>query len=154
MLSGKGKMPFPVYKKVFSAAEKGFISETCENLRCLTSLSKHFAPNYVRTLDLGFDANDYYRYFLKHGERFAIRAKKNRNVIYNGQTRNIVDVAWQYKGAYRMDFKGKSGKCVRCKMSCIPVRFCEFPSKELVLTVVYGFGEEPLLLLSNLKMQE
>lgn len=39
-------------------------------------------------------------------------------------------------------------------MGCIPVRFCEFPSKELVLTVVYGFGEEPMLLLSNLKMQE
>ena len=38
-------------------------------------------------------------------------------------------------------------------MSCVPVRLCEFPSKEMVLTVVYGFGAEPMLL-SNLKMQE
>ena len=53
-----------------------------------------------------------------------------------------------------MDFKDKRGRGVQCKMSCIPVRLCEFPSKELVLTVVYGFGEEPMLLLSNLKMQE
>lgn len=53
-----------------------------------------------------------------------------------------------------MDFKDKSGKSVQCKMSCIPVRLCEFPAKELVLTAVYGFGEEPMLLLSNLKMQE
>lgn len=53
-----------------------------------------------------------------------------------------------------MDFKDKSGKAVQCKMSCIPVRLCEFPSKELTLAVVYGFGEEPMLLLSSLKMQE
>lgn len=53
----------------------------------------------------------------------------------------------------KMDFKDKRGRSVQCKMSCIPVRLCEFPSKELVLTVVYGFGEEPMLLLSNLKMQ-
>lgn len=39
-------------------------------------------------------------------------------------------------------------------MSCIPVQLCEFPSKELVLTAVYGFETEPLLLLSNLRMQE
>ena len=154
VLSEKGKMPLPVYEKVFSASEKGFISETHENLCCLKSLSKNFTPKCVRTLDRGFDANDYYRYFLKRGERFIIRAKKNRNVIYNGQTCNIMDVALRYKGACRMDFKDKKERAIQCKMSCIPVRLCELPSKDLVLTVVYGFGEEPTLLLSNLKMQE
>ena len=53
-----------------------------------------------------------------------------------------------------MDFKNKSGKSIQCKISCNPVRLCEFPSKELMLTVVYVFGKEPMLLLSNLKMQE
>ena len=154
VLSREGKMPLPVYEKVFSAAEKGFVSETHENLCCLESLSRNFSPKCVRAFDRGFDANDYYRYFLKRGERFVIRAQKNRNVIYNGQICNIMDVALRYKGAYRMDFRSKNGKTVRCKMSCIPVKLCKFPSKELVLTVVYGFGEEPMLLLSNLKMQE
>ncbi len=100
-------MPLPVYEKVFSAAEKGFISEIHENLCCLQSLTKNFSLRCVRTLDHGFDANEYYRYFLKRGERFVIRAKKNRDVIYDGQTCNIMDVARQYKGAYRMDFKDK-----------------------------------------------
>lgn len=53
-----------------------------------------------------------------------------------------------------MDFTDKNGRAISCKMSCIPVRLCEFPAKELVLTVVYGFGAEPMLLLSNLRMQE
>lgn len=154
VLSETGKMPLPVYEKVFSATEKGFVSENYENLCCLKALSGHFSPKCVRTLDRGFDANDYYRYFLKRGERFVIRAKKNRNVIYNGATCNIMEVASKYKGNYRMDFKDRSGKTLQCKMSCIPVRLCEFPSKELTLVAVYGFGAEPMLLLSNLKMQE
>lgn len=65
-----------------------------------------------------------------------------------------MDVAAKYKGNYRMDFKEKSGKTVNCKMSCIPVKLCEFPTKELTLAAVYGFGAEPMLLLSNLKMQD
>ena len=76
MLSQNEKMPLPVYEKVFSAAEKGFISATHENLQCLKSLSAHFAKNCVRTLDRGFDANDYYRYFLKNDEKFVIRSKR------------------------------------------------------------------------------
>ncbi|MCM1425423.1 MAG: transposase [Eubacterium sp.] len=154
VLSETGKMPLPVYEKVFSAAEEGFISETHENLCCLESLSGNFSRQCVRTLDRGFDANEYYRYFLKRKERFVIRAKKNRNVIYNGKTCGIMDAALKYKGNYRMDFKDKDGNILNCKISCIPVKLCEFPEKELTLVAVYGFGAEPMLLLSNLKMQE
>lgn len=154
VLSETGKMPLPIYEKVFSSAENGFISETHENLCCLKALSADFSSKCVRTLDRGFDANDYYRYFLRRNERFVIRAKKNRNVIYNGNTCNIMDVASLYKGNFRMDFTDKSGKRINCKMSCIPVKLCEFPTKDLILVVVYGFGSEPMLLLSNRKMQE
>ena len=38
-------MPLPVCEKVFSAAERGFISETHENLRCLKNFPKTSAPN-------------------------------------------------------------------------------------------------------------
>ena len=55
-----------------------------------------------------------------------------------------MDVAAKYKGNYRMDFKDKSGKTLHCKMSCIPVKMCEFPTKELTLVAVYGFGAEPM----------
>lgn len=154
VLSASDKMPLPVYQKVFSAAEAGFVSEPHENLCCLQALSAAFSRKCVRTLDRGFDANDYYRYFLKKEERFVIRAKKNRNVIYNGKTCNIADVASLYKGSFCMNFTDKKGKSISCKMSCIPIRLCEFPAKELILVAVYGFGAEPMLLISNLKMQE
>ena len=154
VLSKGKKMPLPVYEKVFSAAEEGFISETHESLCCLQSLSAHFSKVCVRTLDRGFDANVYYKYFLKNQESFVIRAKKNRNVIYSGKTRNIMDVANEYKGNYRMDFMDKHGKKIECKISYIPVRLCEFPNRELVLVAVYGFGTQPMLLLTNLEITE
>lgn len=120
VLSEKGKMPLPVYEKVFSAAENGFISETQENLCCLRSLTENSSSRCIRTLDRGFDANEYYCYSLKHGERFVIRAKKNRNVIYDGQTCNTMDVALRYKGACRMDFKDKKGRthAPACNAGC------------------------------------
>jgi hypothetical protein len=154
VLSQDKKMPMPVYEKVFSSAEDGFVSMTHENLCCLKSLSAHFEKNCVRTLDRGFDANDYYRYFLKHDEKFVIRAKKNRNVIYRKKTQNIMDVAKLYKGNYRMDFMDQHGRKTECKISCIPVKLCEFPDKDLVLVVVYGFGKEPMLLITNLEVTE
>lgn len=154
VLSKDKKMPMPVYEKVFSSAEDGFVSMTHENLCCLKSLSDHFGKNCVRTLDRGFDANEYYKYFLKNNEKFVVRAKKNRNVIYKNKTLNIMDAATLYKGNYRMDFIDKRGKKIACKISYIPVRLCEFPDKDLVLVVVYGFGKEPMLLLTNLEMEE
>lgn len=154
VLSKGKKMPLPVYEKVFSAAEEGFVSETHENLCCLKALSAHFSKTCVRTLDRGFDGNEYYKYFFKNHEKFVIRAKKNRNVIYQGQTQNIMDVANKYKGNYRMDFMDKQGRKIECKISYIPVSLCEYPSKSLILVAVYGFGENPMLLLTNLKMSE
>ena len=65
-----------------------------------------------------------------------------------------MEVATKYIGNYRMDFRDKNGRTLNCKMSCIPVKLCEFPKKELTLVAVYGFGAEPMLLLSSLKMQE
>ena len=139
MLSESGKMPLPVYEKVFSAAENSFVSETYENLCCLKTLSKNFSKKYIRILDK---------------RAFCHPCQKNRNVIYQGKTCNIMDVAAKYKGDYCMNFKDRHSRSIACKMNCIPVKLCEFPKNELTLVAVYGFGAKPMLLLSNLKIQE
>ncbi len=147
VLSNGSKMPLSVY-------EKSFLSETDENLKCLHSLSENFRKTCVRTLDRGFDAKDYYRYFLDRDEKFIIRVKKNRDIIYKNKTCNIMDVAKKYKGNYCMGFTDRHGKKIQCKISYIPVRLCAFPQKDLVLVAVYGFGKNPMLLLTNMEIQE
>ena len=53
-----------------------------------------------------------------------------------------------------MDFMNKHGKKTECKINYIPVRLCEFPARDLVLAAVYGFGAQPMLLLTKIEITE
>ena len=96
------KLPYGVYSKIYSSRETDFVSEDNEIIKCFEFLSKHFANSNIRTMDRGYDCNKYYEYFIKHNEKFIIRAKKNRNVIYKGKTINILKLANTFKGKYNL----------------------------------------------------
>ena len=150
VLSSENKLPFGVYSRIYSSAEKEFVSEDQEMLNCFKFLSGHFKKSNIRTMDRGFDNNRYYRYFIENGEKFIIRAKKNRNVKYKGKTENILEVANKFKGKYALKFKDKNGRKIDVKISIIPIELCEFQGVSLNLVVVYGFGEIPMMLITNL----
>lgn len=153
-LTKKERMPMPVYTRVYSSKERGFISQDDEILKSLKHLSKHFGKNGIRTMDRGYDANVYYKYFMKKKERFIIRSKSNRNVKYKGKTINILELANKYKGKYALKFKGKKGEIIHCKISYIPISLPMAPKVELTMVVVHGFGKKPMMLLSNLKSSD
>lgn len=99
-LTTERKLLIPVYTKVFTSEEEGFVSEDEEVLNGLRFLSKHFKKGNIRTFDRGFDYNQYYKYLLSHRENFVIRAKKNRDVLYHGEKINILKLAHKFKGKY------------------------------------------------------
>lgn len=148
------KMPMPVYTRVYSSTERDYVSEDEEVLTGLKCISKHFGRSGIRTLDRGYDSCAYYKYFLKQKENFIIRAKKNRDVRYKGETINILELANRYKGRYKITFKDKKGRKIDCKMSLIPINLPIAPLKELTLVAVYGFGEIPMMLISSLKSSD
>lgn len=148
------KLPYGVYSRIYSSKEKDFTSEDNENLKCFEFLSKHLSKSNIRTMDRGFDCNKYYEYFIKHNEKFIIRAKKNRNVIYKNSTVNILELANRFKGKYKLEYRDKSGMKRSVKISIIPIRLCEFRKTELNLVVVYGFGKTPMMLITNLKSDD
>lgn len=151
ILSSERKLPYGVYSRIYSSEEKGFVSENTEMLDCFKFLTAHFAKNNIRTMDRGFDNNAYYSYFIEHEEKFIIRTKQNRNVIYKGESINILKLANKFKGKYRMDFQKKSGRSGSVKISMIPVELPEFRDTTLQLVIVHGFGQTPMMLLTNLK---
>lgn len=150
-LSENRKMPISVYDRIYSSLEKDFISEDREVIDCLKLLSKNFKKSNIRAFDRGYDNNTYYEYLIKNSEKFIIRAKKNRDVIYNNERVNILELAKRYKGKYSLKFKKKSGKQIDCKVSIIPIKLPCKPSSELSLVVCYGFGNVPMMLITNLK---
>ena len=153
-LTPEKKMPVPVYSRIYSSAENEFVSEDEETIKGLKFLSKHFKKNNIRTFDRGYDNNLYYKYLIKHEEKFIIRAKKNRDVIYKGKRMNIMEAAHKFKGKYSLKFKKKNGMSADCKITIIPIRLVCRPKDELNLVICYGFGKEPMLLITNLRSED
>jgi hypothetical protein len=147
-LTHKSKTPLPVYEHVYSAAEKDFLSQDAEILKGLRFLSERYGHGGIRVLDRGYDANVYMRYFIKAKERFIIRVKKNRIIHHKGKSVNIADLACRYKGKCALKCT-LHGETVHCKITDIPIHLPEFGKYPLYLVVVYGFGKNPMYLLTN-----
>lgn len=154
VLTSKSRSPITVYDRLYSSREECFVSQDDETLKGLRYISETFGNKGIRTLDRGYDALTYYEYFFKAQEKFIIRAKKNRDVKYKGETINILKLANKFKGKYRIDFTGKDGRKIECKMTSIPITLVRYPNIKLNLIVVYGFGATPLLLITNLNSDD
>ena len=148
------KMPICVYSRVYSANEADFVSEDSEVLKALDFLSAHFKKSNARVLDRGYDANIYYERLAKQSEMFVIRAKKNRDVIYKGKRINILALAKRFKGKYSLKFRKKNGMRADCKISIVPVALPCMADKQLNLVVCNGFGQDPLMLITNLTSED
>lgn len=49
-----------------------------------------------------------------------------------------------------MNFKKRNGVKIQCEISIISISLPSNPNKKLNLVVCYGFGETPMLLITNL----
>jgi hypothetical protein len=147
-LMHNSKLPMPVYERVYSAAEKGFKSRDDEVLKGLRFLSERYGHGGIRVMDRGYDANVYIGYFIKAHERFIVRLKKNRIVHYKAKAVNIAELASRYKGKCAMTCTLR-GETIHCEVTEIPVHLPEFGTYPFNLVVVYGFGTEPMFLLTN-----
>jgi len=145
-LGAKAHTPIPVYDRVFSSVEDGHVSQNAELFTALDWLAKTFDSQGVHVFDRGFDRNIVYEHLLHNNLPFIVRADKQRNVIHKEKTLNILDVAKLYKGKCNLKIRG-----VPCKTSSTSVKLPNFRDVPLSLVTVHGLGEEPLMLLTNLK---
>jgi len=123
-------------------------------LKALNFLRRHFKRSNIRAFDRGYDTNVYYEDLIDHREKFVIRAKKNRSVIYKGETINILTLANHFKGKYNLKFKKKNGKQADCIISIVPIRLYFSPNEELNLAICRDLGKEAMMLITNLKSDD
>jgi len=148
-LSAQTHTPIPVYDRVFSSVEDGYISQNAELFVALDWLTKTFGNQGVHVFDRGFDSNNVYEYLLRENLPFIVRADKQRHLIHKGKTKNILDIANQYKGKCNLKIRG-----VDCKTSIASVKLPNFRDMPLCLVTVHGLGVQPLMLLTNLKSND
>ena len=153
-LTATQRQPIPVYSRIYSTEEKGYLSNNMETIKSLEFLSSHFPKTNIRALDRGYDAGYIFDYFIPRNESFIVRTVGNRNCIYKGKTILISNLAKHFKGQYILKFETKDGKKVNCKISIVPVVLPAYPDKKLNLVICNGFGKEPLMLLTNLESDD
>lgn len=152
-LTSEHKQPIPVYSRVYSSLEDGYISNNAETLKSFEFMSEHFPKKNIRALDRGYDAGYVFDYFIPREESFIVRMN-DRNALHKGEKTLLRKLARRYKGKYLLRFEAKDGKKADCKISIVPVSLPNYPDIALNLIVCNGLGKEPLLLLTNLKSDD
>jgi len=152
-LTAKHKQPIPVYNRVYSSTEEGYISNNAETLKSLEYLTAHFPKATIRALDRGYDAGYIFDYFLPRKEAFIVRMN-DRIVLHKDQKTLLKTLAKRFKGKFALKFETKNGKRADCKISIVPVSLPSYPDIPLNLVICNGLGKDPLLLLTNLDRED
>ena len=149
-LTSGHKQPIPVYSRVYSSEEEGYLSNNAETLKSLEFLSAHFLKTNIRALDRGYDAGYIFDYFIPRDENFIVRMDGSRNVIHKGKAILMSKLVKNIEGEFTLKFEAKNGKKAKCKISIVPVSLPKYQNRTLNLVVCKGLGKEPLMLLTNL----
>lgn len=144
------KLPKPIYSDLFSQSEPCFKSENEEVIKCLDKLRSLYGTKGIYTMDRGMDNVLFFNYFEKHSQKFSIRLKKNRNVLYNDKEMNIVELVKKYRGRYSTIITKKNGKQRRIQYGFLPIELPEISDKVFNLVFVRGYARKGLMLLTNL----
>ena len=150
-LTHKTKLPIPVYTKLYSTEEEDIEKQSLENLSALKELDKCFGKIGIRIADRGMDDVKIYDYC--RDSRYIVRAKINRNVIYKGETMNILDLTNKFKGKIGLKHTDKYGKAHNLKIWHVQVELPEVKEQIFTLIIVHGYDKkdpEPCLLLTNM----
>jgi Transposase DDE domain len=147
-----GSEVVPMYQKLYSVEAKEFLSENAEMLAGVDLVRAHTQGRGIWTVDRGGDRKKLLEPLLDRGERFVIRSTGKRFVIdRKNSKRSVSELGARCRLRYQARIvKVQDGQEKRYAL-CYGVERIRLAGRDepLHLVVVAGFGEEPLLLLTN-----
>jgi hypothetical protein len=148
----------PLYGELYSTKAPDFVSENREILRVIEEVSAATAKRGIWIIDRGGDRGELYAELVpaEKGRRFLIRQLGNRDLLWGRQKLATAEVvrrcALPYATTVVREDHGQE-KVYRLEYGFAVVHLPEYPEVPLALVVVKGFGEEPMLLLTNLALR-
>jgi hypothetical protein len=149
----------PMYGALYSQEAEDFVSENDEILKAIRLISTATARRGVWVIDRGGDRRQLYDELVPpaKGLRFLIRQKGDRHLLCG--TRKLVtsEIAAHCPRPYattivRQETDGE--RVYHLEFGVRAVRLPEHPEIPLWLVVVTGFGEQPMMLLTNVPMRK
>jgi Transposase DDE domain len=142
----------PLYQKLYSAEAKEFVSENAEVLAGIDLVRSHTQGRGIWALDRGGDRKKLLEPLLDRGERFVIRSTGKRSVV---DRKNIKRSVAELGAKCRLRYQARIVKIQDGQEKTYELRYGVEPirlvgrDERLHLVAVAGFGEEPILLLTN-----
>lgn len=145
-----GRM-IPLYQRLWSSQAPDFVSENEEILAAVDAVRAHTKNRGVWVIDRGGDRINLFGPLLDRGARFLVRLRGDRHLVFNGKTLLASEVARGCPCTHRKHV-------VRMRQGhehSLELRFgfrrVKLPGRAetLYLLVIHGFGQEPLMLLTN-----
>ena len=152
--SGQGEV-MPLYNRLYSTVGPDFEGENVEIIKAVTMVSHGLGSRGVWVIDRGGDRRQLYDFFLSGRRDFIIRLKGDRHVVYKGRRVLARDLAHGCPVLYREGvIREERDKERRYSLGYgfYPVRLPEIPTP-LWMVVVFGFGLQPLMLLTTIPLR-
>lgn len=151
----ESKRVTPLYQSLYSAEAAGFLSENEELLKAVSLIAAHTKGRGVWVMDRGGSRMNLIGRFLAHNHRFIIRLRGDFGLEFRGARRAALDIASGCPMLYsevlvRETDGGESSRTIQYGYRRVRVRGHK---EQLYLVVVCGFGEEPLMLLTNRELK-
>ena len=141
----------PLYNRLYSQAAPGFKSENAEVRKAISLVSEKTEKRGIWVLDRGGDRRKIIHHLLGNKLRFVMRLKKDRHLIWRGKRQSVLEHALAcpllYTERIVKDEKGKE-KIYHLEFGYRPVRL-PGRKEQLRLVVIRGFGQTPMMLLTN-----
>ena len=143
----------PLYGELYSCSAEHFQSENAEMLRAIERVSQATDRRGIWTIDRGGDRREILKPLIDNQLRFVVRQDGDRHVLLaSGQKVSVNEAARRCATPIERSAEvERDGHRTRLTLhlGSIPVRLPERTYTPLWLVVIRGFGEQPIMLLTN-----
>lgn len=144
----------PLYNRLYSQAGPDFISENAEVRKAISLVSEQTEKRGIWVLDRGGDRRKIIHHLLANKHRFILRLKVDRHLVYRRKKRSVYEHALAcpllFSERIVKEDAGREKIC-HLEFGYRPVKLPE-RKESLSMVVVRGFGQEPMMLLTNIKL--
>jgi hypothetical protein len=149
-----GERILPLYGELYSCEAEGFESENAEMLRAIEQVSQATDKRGIWAIDRGGDRRKILIPLLDQQLRFVVRQDGDRHVLLSsGEKCSVSEAARRCATPIERSVDvERDGRRTRLTLhlGSMPVKLPERTYTPLWLVVIRGFGQEPIMLLTNL----
>lgn len=148
----EGEELIPLYGELYSQKAKGFKSENTQIIKAIDAIAAHIGKRGIWTIDRGGDRERLLQAFLERHLRFVIRMRGDRHVLWGDETLPMEKVAERCSCPHVRTIEIEKNGERQTKKLMMGSETVSLPwhDKPLSLVVMKGYGESPMILLTNL----